>query len=178
MYDVMISSIERLYDYAQNGDMSDVAVMAVSSRDIDKDMLKPFHSAVCISVDEISNEEQADKIAHYIKQLPTELDTLLVCSDDEYIVSTAIVATILRFNEMDEMRIWKNPHFRPDLSIYNDFCLVLGLDETKEQTDRKVKINMEAVERLESQKEYSEQLLRMLKSKPLEIYLDYNSISF
>lgn len=41
-YEIMIRPIKQLYQYAEDGDMSDVGVLAVSSYDINVDKLKMF----------------------------------------------------------------------------------------------------------------------------------------
>ena len=47
MYEIMICPIKKLYRYAEDGDMSDVAVLAVSSYDIRMDKLRVFCKTLC-----------------------------------------------------------------------------------------------------------------------------------
>lgn len=42
MYEIMICPIKQLYNYADEGDMGDVAVLAVSSYEINQDKLINF----------------------------------------------------------------------------------------------------------------------------------------
>lgn len=142
--------------YAEDGDTSDVAVLAVSSYDIDKAKLKPFCKVLCLSFDDITDSkygsvftfDTAKEIADYIKSLPEYLDTLFVCCDSAQSRSTAMAAAISRFNGLDEMKIWRNPQYHPNPLVYDTLCNALGLAETIAQTEEKVKINKDAFDNL------------------------------
>ena len=145
MYEIMICPIKQLYQYAEDGDMRDVAVLAVSSYDINKDKLKAFGRTLCLSFADITdssessafNMDTAAGIATYIKELPMQLDTLFVCCDSGESRSTAMSAAIMRYNGMDEMLIWKNPHYHPNTLVYSMLCDALGVPVSKVELQAK-----------------------------------------
>lgn len=135
MYEIMICPVKQLYQYAEDGDVSDVAVLAVSSYDINRDKLKTFGRTLCTNFADITdstessafNKKIADEIAAYVKSLPAQLDTLFVCCDSGESRSTAMSAAIMRYNRMDEMKIWRNPHYHPNTLVYSMLCDALGV---------------------------------------------------
>lgn len=153
MYEIMICPIKQLYQYAEDGDMSDVAILAVSSYDIEQENLKAFCNTLCLNFADVSNgkdfsamsNDVAMKIADYIKNLPKQLDTLFVCCDSGESRSTAMAATIMRHNGMDEMKIWKNPHYHPNPLVYKLLCNAFGFQVSDEDVAEKVAINNKAL---------------------------------
>lgn len=139
MYEIMICPIKQLYNYADEGDMSDVAVLAVSSYEINQDKLINFGYKLCLNFADVTittgfsafSMDIAEKTAVYIKELPEKLDTLLVCCDSGESRSTAMAAAIMRFRGMDEIRIWKNPHYHPNTLVYSLLCEALGVPVSK-----------------------------------------------
>ena len=139
MYEIMICPIKQLYNYADDGDMSDVAVLAVSSYEINQDKLINFGYKLCLNFADVIittnysafSKDIAENIATYVKELPEKLDTLIVCCDSGESRSTAMAAAIMRFSGMDEIRIWKNPHYHPNTLVYSLLCEALGVSVSK-----------------------------------------------
>ena len=135
MYEIIICPVKQLYQRAEDGDMSDVAVLAVSSYEINTDKLNIFADALCLNFADTANptgesafnKTTAKNIADYVKSLPVGLDSLFVCCDAGESRSTAMAAAIMRFNGLDEMKIWKNPHYHPNLLVYSLLCEALGV---------------------------------------------------
>lgn len=149
MYEIIICPLKRLYQYAEDGDMTDVAVLAVSSYGINKDKLKVFTSTLCLEFADVTDntnpsafsDDIAKKIAIYINALPKELDTLFVCCDSGESRSTAMTAAILRYNGLDDMKIWKNPHYHPNPLVYKLLCKALGVNATEGEVNDRLRIN-------------------------------------
>lgn len=152
MYEIMICPIKKLYRYAEDGDMSDVAVLAVSSYDIRMDKLRAFCGTLCLNFADITQvsapsaftKDTARKIAAYVKELPARLDTLFVCCDSGESRSTAMSAAIMRYNGMDEMKIWKNPHYHPNTLVYSLLCEALGVPVSETELQEKHRISEKA----------------------------------
>lgn len=152
MYEIMICPIKKLYRYAEDGDMSDVAVLAVSSYEINMDKLRVFCKTLCLNFADITKasatsafkKETAQKIAAYVKELPAQLDTLFVCCDSGESRSTAMSAAIMRYNGMDEMKIWKNPHYHPNTLVYSLLCEALGVPVSEAELQEKHRISEKA----------------------------------
>lgn len=153
MYEIMISPLKRLYMLAEDGDMSDVAVLAVSSYDIKEEKLKPFSKVLCLGFKDVTDSSDSNafsriiaaKIADYVRGLPDNLDTLFVCCDSGESRSTAMTAAIMRYHKMDELKIWKNPHYHPNVLVYFLLCEALGVPVTKDELISKKHINERAL---------------------------------
>lgn len=149
MYEIMICPIKQLYQCAEDGDMSDVAVLAVSSYDVEQENLKGFYNIMCLNFADVSNGKDfsamsndiAMKIANYIKNLPKQLDTLFVCCDSGESRSTAMAAAISRYNGSDEMKIWRNPHYHPNPLVYKLLCDAFGIQVSDEDVAERVAVN-------------------------------------
>ena len=153
MYEIMICPIKQLYQYAEEGDMSDVAVLAVSSYDIEQERLNSFCNTLCLNFADVSSStdfsamsnDVAMKIADYIRKLPKQLDTLFVCCDSGESRSTAMAAALMRFNETDEMKIWRNPHYHPNPLVYKLLCSAFGIQVSDDEVIERVAINNKAL---------------------------------
>lgn len=152
-YEIIICPIKRLYQYADDGDMSDVAVLAVSSYDINEDRLKVFGRTLCLNFADVTdgaessaiNKDIASEIAAYVKDLPKQLDSLFVCCDSGESRSAAMSAAIMRYNGMDEMKIWRNPHYHPNTLVYSLLCDALGVPVSKVELQAKCWTNEKAL---------------------------------
>lgn len=132
--------------------MSEVAVIATSSYEINQDKLSGFNATLCMCFDDITdaknprafNSKIADKIADFVKNLPKELDSLFVCCDSGESRSTAFAAAISRYNGLDESSIWRNPHYHPNPLVYSLLCNALGVEVSREEIENKLQINRKA----------------------------------
>lgn len=152
MYELIICPIKKLYMCAEDGDMSDVAVLAVSSYDINQEKLKVFDKRICLNFDDVTDvkdisafsKNESEQIAHFIRKLPRNLDTLFVCCDSGESRSTAMAAAIARYNNSDEMKIWLNPHYHPNPLVYKSLCDSLGVCASEKEVADKVAANQKA----------------------------------
>jgi len=155
MYEIQICPLKRLYRYAMDGDMRDVAVLAVSSYDIDREKLLVFGYRLCLNFADVTantdpsafSQDIAVRIANYIKNLPESVDTLFVCCDSGESRSTAMAASILRYNGRDDMTVWQNPHYHPNPLVYQLLCDALGVGVTDEEVKSKLRVNRQAFSR-------------------------------
>jgi len=153
MYEIMICPIRQLYVLAEDGDMSDVAVLAVSSYDIDREKLSAFKHKLCLNFNDVTNsldqnaftKDTAVQIAEFVKTLPNDLDTLFVCCDSGESRSTAMAAAITRFHGEDEMKIWRNPHYHPNTLVYSLLCEALDVLVSRVELCTKQMINEKAL---------------------------------
>ena len=135
MFEIQICPLKKLYQLAQDGDMRSVAVLAVSSYDIQKEYLEPFCAQHCMHFSDVVNSdhpdaftiETAESIVAFVNVLPEELDTLFVCCDSGESRSTAMAAAIMRYYGDDEIKIWENPHYHPNPLVYVLLCEALGI---------------------------------------------------
>ena len=153
MCEIMICPIKQLYVLAEDGDMKDVALLAVSSYDINCEKLSAFKYKLCLNFNDVTNssdhnaftKDTAVQIAEFIKKLPNNLDTLFVCCDSGESRSTAMAAAITRFHQEDEMKIWRNPHYHPNALVYSLLCEALGVLVSRVELHTKQMINEKAL---------------------------------
>lgn len=153
MYEVIICPIKKLYQYTEDGDMSNVSVLAVSSYDIDEEKLVGFRSKLFLNFADVTScndfsaftKTTAERIAEYVKELPGNLDTLFICCDSGESRSTAMAAAISRYNGSDEAKIWGNPHYHPNALVYKLLCIALGIQVTDGDIAEKVSFNNKAL---------------------------------
>lgn len=125
--EVQICPVKKLYQIALEADMQNVAAILVSDDFIDINRLSRIgrlsvHSfADTVDSTGISRQE-AVKIAAFVKSLGKETDTLFCCCDAGQSRSPAMAAAICHHLGMDEMAIWKNPHYSPNPAVYQAVC--------------------------------------------------------
>lgn len=153
MYEIIICPLRKLYQFAEDGDMSEVAVLAVSSYGIRKDKLSGFCATHCMNFSDIVDEgsadafcaSTADNVAEYVRTLPRNLDALFVCCDSGESRSTAMAAAVMRYNRMDEMVIWRNPHYHPNPLVYTLLCEAFGIHVSEKEVKKLCEINDNAL---------------------------------
>lgn len=149
MFEIIICPLKKLYMLASDGDMSDVAVLAVSSYPISEEKLEMFDKKLCMNFADTTNTLEksafttaiAEQIADYIKGLPDDLDTLFVCCDSGQSRSSAMAAAVLSYKRLDDMIIWENPRYEPNPLVYKLLCNALGVFVTDEEVSEKIKAN-------------------------------------
>lgn len=148
-YEIMICPLKLLYQFAVDGDMSNVSVLAVSSYDIDEEKLVAFRSKLLLNFADVTSgtdfsaftKAKAESITEYVKELPGNLDTLFICCDSGESRSTAMAAAISRYNGSDEMKIWRNPHYHPNPLVYKLLCDAFGIQVSDEDVAERVAVN-------------------------------------
>lgn len=154
MYEILICPVKKLYELALEGDMCEVSAIAVSSYEVDVNKLRGLQSVITFDFDDIIDENDdrafssmdAYKIAEFVKSLPECTDTLFVCCDSGESRSTAMAAAIMRYNELDEMKIWKNPHYHPNPLVYHKLCNAFSIKITDMELRGRVCLNEKAFE--------------------------------
>ena len=152
-YEINICPLKRLYQYAEDGEMDNVAVLAVSSYDVDQEKLNVFCNALCLNFADVSNNTDsfafsidiAEMVANYIKGLPKQLDTLFVSCDSGESRSASMAAAIMRYKGFDEMRVWENPHYHPNPLVYSLLCDALGVPVSEIELQVKCWISKKAL---------------------------------
>ncbi len=151
MYHIQICPIKKLYQIAADAELSEVAVLAVSSYAIDADKLQGCHSQSLHHFDDVTaghnafGAAAAEKIKNFVLSLPGELDTLFVCCDSGESRSSAMAAAIMRFYGIDEMKIWKNPRYHPNRLVYKTLCEAFGISVPDDELSGLLAVNEKAL---------------------------------
>lgn len=152
MYEIEICPVKRLYLYAEEGDMSNVAAILVSSYEINQEKLKGIGHTLCLNFADVTSAmdhaafspNTAAKIANFVKALPAQTDTLFVCCDSAESRSTAMAAAIMRFHGIGESKIWQNPYYHPNTFVYRLLCEALGVPVSNVELQAKQRMNEKA----------------------------------
>ncbi len=153
MYHIEICPVKRLYAIAREADLQDCCAIVVSSYDIRQEQLQGLGRLLALHFDDIVSggqgrafgQEEADRVARFVRSLPAQLDTLFVCCDSGESRSSAMAAAILRAGGRDEMKIWENPHYHPNPLVYSLLSGALGVEAGPTEVEEKIAINREAL---------------------------------
>lgn len=74
--------------------------------------------------------KMADTISEKIKE-NADKNNIYICCDSGESRSTAIAAAVIRFYNYSDKIIWKNPHFHPNLLVYELMCKGMQLSCSK-----------------------------------------------
>ena len=74
--------------------------------------------------------KMADTISEKIKENTDKTD-IYICCDSGESRSAAIVAALMRFYNQSDKKIWDNPHFHPNLFVYELMCKSMRLSCSK-----------------------------------------------
>ena len=72
----------------------------------------------------------ADAISEKIKESADKAD-IYICCDSGESRSTAIAAALMRLYNQSDKIIWNNPHFHPNLLVYELMCKSMRLNCSK-----------------------------------------------
>ncbi len=153
MPNIFIYPIKKLYYELNEINAEKSCAIIVSSYDVNMEKLKKLNSKIVLCFDDITqlnsehsfNNEFSEKIFNFVKTLSQDIENMYVCCDAGESRSSAIAAVIMRFYGYDEMTIWKNPHYNPNILVYRLLCLQFGFNVTNEEIQNKQIINKEAL---------------------------------
>ncbi len=147
---IQIMPVKMLYSVAQDADLTGCAALLVSSWEVRRELLETIPHVLILSFDDIVAGERAftpalaDQIALFLEVLPEDVDTLFVCCDSGQSRSAAMAAAIRRAYDLQEMKVWRDPRYRPNALVYSTLCDALGVGVTQEQLRERVEINEHA----------------------------------
>lgn len=75
-------------------------------------------------------QKMADAISEKIKESADKAD-IYICCDSGESRSTAIAAALMRLYNQSDKIIWNNPHFHPNLLVYELMCKSMRLNCSK-----------------------------------------------
>ena len=121
----------------KNGGAESTSIaVCCSSYPIDRDRL-PNIPLLCLQFDDIQSEhsnraftvQMAKEIGAFVAR-HRDCD-LYFCCDSGESRSAALATAFARFYRLDEMTIWKNPHYHPNPLVYRLQCQALGMSLSK-----------------------------------------------
>lgn len=77
-----------------------------------------------------------EDLAQHVKDFVDRLDNnciLYICCDEGVSRSSAIACAIKRYLGQNEMDIWNNPHYNPNIFVYDILCNIFGFINSEEE---------------------------------------------
>jgi predicted protein tyrosine phosphatase len=125
---IKVSSIKELKEKLKRDSIENIKVIIISSYDNDIDFITQENKIVLHFEDSIINKatsfncEYAKQINRFLEDIDYNKYTLYICCDSGESRSTAVAAAILRKYGEDEMTIWNNPLYHPNILVYKILC--------------------------------------------------------
>ena len=147
---IQICPIKRLYQILTEGDIGKCGAIISSASKIDTAKLYGF-SYVFRQYEDLDYEcpgrsfslEDAKAFADYAKEL-ADVDTLYCCCDAGQSRSPAVAAAVMRYFGLDDMQIWENPHYHPNMLVFEMLAGALGAAVSDEEKDFRFYTNQKA----------------------------------
>lgn len=141
--EIVICPIKRLYQILQERGTDGVAAIISTSGDApDAACLGgiPHVYAIYRDIDfegpGTFTDEDAGRFAAFLQILPSKTDTLYCCCDAGQSRSPAVAAAAGRYFGIDMTdSIWCNPHYKPNMLVFEKLSAALGLPATDEELD-------------------------------------------
>lgn len=86
----------------------------------------------------------AQRIAHFVKNIGPEIETVYVCCDSGISRSSAIAAAVCRYFGISDSPIWENPKYQPNPLVFHLLGESLGLSISDELLDILIYTNRSA----------------------------------
>ena len=147
---IQICPIKRLYQILAEGSTGSCGAMISSASEINAAKLRgiPY---VFRQYEDLDYEcpgrsfstEDAKAFADYIKGL-ADADTLYCCCDAGESRSPAVAAAVMRYFGLDDMQIWRNPHYHPNMLVFEMLANALGCAVFDEEKDLRFYTNQKA----------------------------------
>ena len=88
------------------------------------------------------SQMDATAFADFVKNL--EADVLYCCCDAGESRSPAVAAAVMRYFGLDDLQIWRNPHYHPNLLVFEMLAAALGAAVSDEEKDFRFYTNQKA----------------------------------
>ena len=146
---IQICPIKRLYQILTEGDIGKCGAIISSASEIDAEKVQCI-AYVFQQYEDLDYEcpgrsfskADAAAFADFIKNL--EADVLYCCCDAGESRSPAVAAAVMRYFSLDDMQIWENPHYHPNMLVFEKLAGALGVAVSDEEKDFRFYINQKA----------------------------------
>lgn len=146
---IKVLSIKEFIYYKLN-ENKNIKVVAATSSDNDYKQIK--HKLLLkyddsLIGDNIFTDNHAKKIIKFVEKVK-ENETLYCLCDAGQSRSAAVAASLMLKYNGNDMEIWKNCKYYPNILIYKTMCKNLNINISEVEIQEKVKINQEALKKL------------------------------
>lgn len=139
MREIEISSIKGLLWQKETISFATAAILC-SSNGLNPERFDWLEDKLILSFDDVEDPRRgqafgpfdAQKIVAFVENLSPQ-GKLYFCCDAGESRSAALAAAFLRAWTRNDMKIWMNPYFHPNLLVYRIQCMALGIVVTEEE---------------------------------------------
>ena len=146
---IQICPIKGLYHILANGNAEKCGAIISSASEIEISKLRgiPYVFRQYEDLDyecpgRSFSEADAAALADFVKNL--EADVLYCSCDAGESRSPAVAAAVMRYFGLDDMQVWKNPHYHPNMLVFEMLADALGVEVSDEEKDYRSYINQKA----------------------------------
>jgi len=147
---VQICPIKRLYQILAEGNIGKCGAIISSASEINAEKLRAI-PYVFRQYEDLDYEcygrsfssEDAKAFADYVKGM-ANVDTLYCCCDAGESRSPAVAAAVMRYLGMDDMAVWRNPHYHPNMLVFAMLMDAVNLSISDEEKDYLLYTNQKA----------------------------------
>lgn len=148
---IQICPVKRLYQLLGQRDPDNCAGILSSASEIDAAKLRGLPH-VFRQYDDLDYEcpgrsfsvEDAEAFACFLKELDRDVRTLYCCCDAGESRSPAVAAAVMRYFRADDMSIWRNPKYHPNMLVYAMLTQALGVPVSDDELDCRIYENRKA----------------------------------
>lgn len=148
---IQICPIKRLYQILAEGDTGNCGAIISSASEINAAKLRgiPYVFRQYEDLDyecpgRSFSQSDAAVFADFLKRLETGIDTLYCCCDAGESRSPAVAAAVMRYLGMDDMAVWRNPHYHPNMLVFAMLMDAFDLSISDEEKDLLLYTNQKA----------------------------------
>jgi len=146
---IRICPIKRLYRILAEGDTDNCGAIISSALEIDAEKVQciPYAFRQYEDLDYESpgrsfSKADAAALADFVKNLEVEL--LYCCCDAGESRSPAVAAAVMRYFGLDDMQVWKNPRYHPNMLVFEMLADALGAAVSDAEKDFRFYTNRKA----------------------------------
>ena len=105
-------------------------------------VLSLFFDDVCSDEPNCMNENDAEKIAEFAKSIVNKVDKIIVHCEAGVSRSAGVAAALMKYFNGDDMPIFENPQYCPNMYCYSMMLNTLMIDINEEEIKEKENINI------------------------------------
>ena len=148
---IQICPIKRLYQILADGNTETCGAIISSASQINAAKLRgiPYVFRQYEDLDyecpgRSFSQTDAAAFAEFLRRMANDVDTLYCCCDAGESRSPAVAAAVMRYLGMDDISIWKNPHYHPNMLVFEMLAHALGAAASDEEKDFRFYTNQKA----------------------------------
>ena len=146
---IQICPIKRLHQILTAGSIGNCGAIISSSSEIDIEKVHciPYVFRQYEDLDyecpgRSFSQADATAFADFVNNL--EADVFYCCCDAGESRSPAVAAAVMRYFGLDDMQVWKNPHYHPNMMVFEMLANALGVAVSDEEKDHLLYTNQKA----------------------------------